>query len=55
VGPPSSLSGSTVARCLLEPSGVVFVAVKFGSFSRFDPPFLFSGITLLKIHIHQNS
>jgi hypothetical protein len=33
----------------LEPSRVVFVAVKFGFISRFDPPLQFSRITLLKI------
>jgi hypothetical protein len=41
--------------CRLEPSGVVSIAVKFSSICCFDPSFWFSGITLLKIQIHQNS
>jgi hypothetical protein len=40
--------------CPLEPSGVVFIVVKFGSFWHFDPPFWFSRIILLKMQIHQN-
>jgi hypothetical protein len=44
-----------VFLCHLEPSGVVFIAVKFGFILCFYPPCRFSRITLLKIQIHQNS
>jgi hypothetical protein len=53
--PPGSC-WSTSVLCLLVSSGAYFVAVKFRSFLTIQSSFfILSGISLLKIIIHQNS